>query len=78
MAINFRLTALARLERDAALRGWSMPRRESGARSISGDAVRAAAEEQLIENAEKQAVFDVESFRRRVLSIAEPKGVTGT
>ena len=24
-AIDFRLTALARLERDAALRGWSMP-----------------------------------------------------
>jgi hypothetical protein len=73
-AINIRLMALARLERAAALRGWSMPRQEPGASLISGDAVRAAAEEPLIENAEKQAVFDAESFRRRVLSMAEPDG----
>jgi hypothetical protein len=73
-AIDFRLTALARLERDAALRGWSMPGQEPGAGLISGDAIKAAAEEPLIENAEKQAAFDAESFRRRVLSIAEPDG----
>jgi hypothetical protein len=37
-------------------------------------AIKAAAAEPLIENAEKQAAFDAESFRRRVLSIAEPDG----
>jgi hypothetical protein len=74
IAIDFRLTALARRERDAVLRGWSMPGGEPGAVSISGDAVKAAAEGQLIENAEKQAAFDAESFRRRVLSIAKPDG----
>jgi hypothetical protein len=73
-AIDFRLTALARLERDAALRGWSIPGQEPGAGLISADAVKAAAEEPLIENAEKQAVFDAESFRRRILSIVEPDG----
>ena len=69
-AINFRLMALARLERDAALRGWSIPRQEPGASLISGEVVKAAAEEPLIEKAEKQAAFDAESFRRRVLRLA--------
>ena len=52
-AIDFWLTALARLERDAALRGWSMPGQEPGDGLISGDAVNAAAEEPLIKNADK-------------------------
>ena len=73
-AIDFRLTALARLERDAALRGWSVRGQEAGAAMISVDAVRAAAEKPLIEDDEQQAVFDAESFRRRVLSIVEPDG----
>jgi hypothetical protein len=73
-AIDFRLTALARLQRDAVLRGWSMPGRESGAISISIDALKVAADEPLIENAEKQAAFDADSFRRRLLSITEPDG----
>ena len=51
-----------------------MPGQEPGAGLISGDAIKAAAEEPLIENADKQAAFDAESFRRRVLSIAEPDG----
>jgi hypothetical protein len=41
---------------------------------MSVDALKAAAEEPLLENAQKQAVFDVESFRRRVLAIAEQEG----
>jgi hypothetical protein len=73
-AIDFRLTALARLQRDAALRGWSMPGQEPGAISISGDALKVAADEPLIENAEKQAAFDAESFRRRLLAVTEPDG----
>jgi hypothetical protein len=73
-AIDFRLTALARLEHDAALRGWSIPRQEPGVASISIEALKAAAEEPLIENAEGKAVFDAESFRRRILANVEPDG----
>jgi hypothetical protein len=74
MAIDFRLTALARLERDSALRGWSIPGSKPGAISISLDVVKAAATEPLIEDSESQATFDAESFRRRVLAKAEPDG----
>ncbi len=73
-AIDFRMTALARLQRDAALRGWSVPCREPGAVSISLDVITAAAEEQLIENADGQATFDPKSFASRVLGRTEPEG----
>jgi hypothetical protein len=73
-AIDFRLTALARLQQDAGLRGWSMPGQEPGAVSISTDVLKAVAEEPLIENAEGQAAFDAESFKRRILANAEPDG----
>ncbi|HVB17335.1 MAG TPA: hypothetical protein VNF04_12430 [Stellaceae bacterium] len=73
-AIDFRLTALARLERDAALRGWSIPRQEPGASSISVDVLKAAAEEPLIENIEGKATFDADRFRRRILANVEPDG----
>lgn len=73
-AIDFRLTALARLEQAAALRGWSISRQEPGVSLISIDALRAAAEEPLIENADGKASFDAERFRRRALANAEPNG----
>ena len=73
-AIDFRLTALARLEHDAALRGWSVPRPEPGVSSISIEAIEAAAEEPLIENAEGKAAFNAERFRRRILANVEPGG----
>jgi hypothetical protein len=73
-AIDFRLTALARLEHDAALRGWSIPRQEPGVVSMFVDVIKAAAEESLIENGEGKAAFDAERFRRRVLANAEPDG----
>jgi hypothetical protein len=73
-AIDCRLTALARLERDAALRGWTMPGLEAGAVSISTAVLEAAAKEPLIEDAEGQAAFDMERFRRRLLRSAEPEG----
>jgi hypothetical protein len=73
-AIDFRLTALARLQRDASLRGWSMPGQQPGAISISVDALKIAADEPLIENAEKQAAFDAENFRRRLFAVTEPDG----
>lgn len=43
-AIDFRLTALARLEQGATLRGWSIPQQKRGVSWISFDALRAAAE----------------------------------
>jgi len=73
-AIDFRLTALARLEHDAALRGWSVPRQQPGVSSISIEAMTAAAEEPLIEDAEGKAAFDAGRFRRRVLANAQPEG----
>jgi hypothetical protein len=72
-AIDFRLTALARLEQEAALRGWSISQ-GGGVSSISADALKAAAEEPLIENAKGKATFDAERFRQRVLTHAEPDG----
>lgn len=74
VAINFRLTALARLQADDALRGWSMPGREPGLTYIDADLIKAAAEELVIEDAVGQATFDAESFRRRVLANAETRG----
>lgn len=44
-AIDFRLTALARLRRDSALRGRTMPRPETDAVSISSAVLEAAAKE---------------------------------
>jgi hypothetical protein len=74
IAIDFRLTALARLQRDSALREWSRPSGDLGAIAISINVIAAAAEEKLIENDEGQAVFNPESFRRRVLAKTEPDG----
>lgn len=73
-AIEFRLTALTRLDVDGTLRGWSVRRQEPGVSSISIEALKAAAVEPLIENAEGEAAFDAERFRRRVLANAEPEG----
>jgi hypothetical protein len=73
-AIDFRLTALARLQRDAVLCGWSIPGQEPGALSVSVDALKVAADEPLIEHEEQQAAFDAESFRRRLLAVTEPEG----
>jgi hypothetical protein len=74
IAIEFRMKALARLQRDAALREWSLPSRELGAMAISIDIITAAAEEELIESDKGEAVFDPESFRRRMLARLEPDG----
>jgi hypothetical protein len=73
-AIDYRLSAVARLERVAALRGWTMPRPEAGAISISTAVLEAAAKEPLIQDAEGQAAFEVDRFRRRLLRAADPEG----
>jgi|GEM_PF-974544 len=72
-AIDFRLTALARLQKDNALHGWTMPGTEAGMDYIHADLLKAAAEEPLIEK-HGQAVFDVQSFQNRVLTNAKMRG----
>lgn len=74
IAIDFRLTALARLQRDEPLRGWTLPGNELGMQVIHADLVKAAANEPLIENLAGEAAFDADSFRRRVLANAEARG----
>jgi hypothetical protein len=49
-----------------------LPRTEPGAVSISLHVLEAAAEEPLIESPEGLAVFDEDSFRRRLLANTEP------
>jgi hypothetical protein len=74
LAIDFRLTALARLHDKDVLRGWSMPGNEPGVEFIHADLVLAAAEEPVIEDAAGQVAFDPKSFRRRLLANAETRG----
>lgn len=74
VAIDFRVTALARLQKDAGLRAWSMPGQEPGVVSISFDMLRAAADEPLVEDAAGQAAFDLDSFKRRLLAITDADG----
>jgi hypothetical protein len=64
---------LARLQKDQVLRGWTMPGTEAGMDYIHADLLKAAAEEPLIER-RGQAVFDVRSFRDRVLANAQVRG----
>jgi len=73
-AIDFRLTALARLDHAGGLRGWSVPQRERGLSSLSVEALKVAADEPLIENAQGKAAFDAERFRRRILANVQPDG----
>jgi len=73
-AIDFRLTALAKLQGDPALRAWTMAGKDEGADYIHADLLEAAAAEPLVEDQQGQASFDPNSFRRRVLSITETKG----
>lgn len=75
MSIDFRLTALARLEvTNTVLKGWTMPAGAPGMSSLHHDALQAAAEEPLIEDGAGQVAFDPESFQRRLLAITAAKG----
>jgi len=73
IAIDFRLMALARFEKDEKLPGFTMPADEAGAEFIHIDALKAVAEEPLIE-VDSQVAFDRDSFRRRVLEKATARG----
>ena len=72
IAINFRLTALARLVPSYAANGWTLPGRD-GAIPLPADVlVEAAAEQTLVEDVDG-VVFDVDDFARRVLQLAEAR-----
>lgn len=72
-AIDFRLTALARLIDEQGGRGFTLPGDEQGLQMIHPDLVRCAAEEPLIEQ-DNHLAFDVKSFQRRLLSVTKPHG----
>lgn len=74
LAIDFRLTALARLLQAHQVRGWTLPANDEGTDFIHRDLLCAAAEEPVIEDSDGQAGFDPESFRARVLRLSEAKG----
>ena len=74
IAIDFRLTALARLLQDRQVRGWTLPAGHDGADFVHPDLIRAAAEEPVIEDANGQPAFDPESFRNRVLRLTGTQG----
>lgn len=74
LAIEFRITALARLLQSRDVRGWSLPGEEQGQEYLHVDLLRAAATEPVIESADGQACFDPEAFRTSVLAFADPKG----
>lgn len=74
LAINFRLTALARLVKGDQIHGWTLPGDEDGQVFLHADVLKAAAKEPLIENAEGQAAFDGRAFAQHVLRVAEARG----
>lgn len=73
IALEFRLTALALLTAAQGGRGFTRPGSETGLDWVHADLVRCAAEEPLVER-EDQAVFDVDSFQRRLLAVTEMQG----
>ncbi|SCW90754.1 hypothetical protein SAMN02927900_06489 [Rhizobium mongolense subsp. loessense] len=74
MAIDFRLTALARLNGDKALSGWTLPGSEPGQDFIHENLLKAAALEPVVEDEYRQAAFNAESFQRRVLAFSKAEG----
>lgn len=74
VAIDFRLTALARLTKARGGRGFTIPGREEGMDWVHPDLVRCAAEEPLIEDEAEQSAFDLDRFEQRLLGICEIKG----
>ena len=74
LAIDFRLTALARLIDARGGRGFTRPGSEVGMDWVHADLVRCAAEEPIIEDEAKQPAFDPDRFEQRLLAICEPLG----
>lgn len=74
IAINFRLTALARLVQGDQVRGWTLPGDTEGMTYLHADVMKAAAKEPLVEDDNGQAVFDGPAFAQHVLSVAAARG----
>ncbi|WP_156652628.1 hypothetical protein [Methylobacterium sp. Leaf86] len=74
MAINFRLTALARLVQGDQVRGWTLPGDTEGLTYLHADVLKAAAKEPLVEDDKGQAAFDGPAFAQHVLSLAAARG----
>lgn len=72
-AVFFRLRALAKLMRQDGLRGWTITGAEEDGTFANAAVFGAAAEQPLI-FVDGDAAFERESFLKRVLEIAEPRG----
>jgi hypothetical protein len=74
VAIIFRSYALARLVRCEPVNGWIISAEERGMTRLHAEVISAAAEEALVEDPDSVATFDVRSFARRILHLAQPQG----
>ena len=77
VAIIFRASALAHLVHCDPLKGWvSAGGEEQGVIRLHAEVLRAAAEEPLVEDAAgaTAAIFNVRSFMRRILLLAQAQG----
>jgi hypothetical protein len=74
VAVDLRVTALLRLQNHAALRGWAGPAGEPGVNLAHPDLLKAAAAEPLVEGADGDPGFDIDSLRLRLLAGAEVYG----
>jgi hypothetical protein len=74
VAITFRSFALAHLVQSDPLKGWIISADERDMTRLHAEIVRAAAEEALVEDRDSVATFDVRSFARRILHLAQPQG----
>jgi hypothetical protein len=74
VAIIFRSYALAHLVRCEPVNGWIISAEERGMTRLHAEVISAAAEEALVEDPDSVATFDVRSFARRILHLAQPQG----
>ena len=70
VAVDLRVTALLRLQNHAGLRGWA----SLGSELAHPDLLKAAAAEPLVEGADGDPGFDMDSLRLRLLAGAEVHG----
>lgn len=70
-AIDFRLTALARLVDERGGRGFTYPRGAGGLEMVHPSPVRRAREEPLVEHGNQLASY-VDNLQRRLLGLTQP------
>ena len=73
VAITFRYFALAQLVCRDLLKYW-ITAQEQGMTRLHAEIIRAAAEEALVEETDSAAAFEVSSFVRRILLVAQTQG----